>query len=169
MDTKFDLYLIRHGLAGEHGSYPNDDERPLTDEGKKKTKQVAKRLVSLGLQFDWMLTSPLVRARQTADILLEAGLSNHLEESPCLADGNLEEWLTWLKSWQPGNDRTLALVGHEPSLSQWAETLAFSQSRGAFELKKAGIIGLFLPDQENPVGRSTLFWLTPPRFLIHSA
>ncbi|MER3478597.1 MAG: phosphohistidine phosphatase SixA, partial [Leptolyngbya sp. ERB_1_2] len=56
------LYLIRHGLAGQHGDHANDDERPLITEGKRKTEQVAKRLRSLELQFDLILTSPLTRA-----------------------------------------------------------------------------------------------------------
>ncbi|MDX2232077.1 MAG: phosphohistidine phosphatase SixA [Leptolyngbyaceae cyanobacterium bins.349] len=166
MATGMELYLIRHGLAGEHGTYANDDERPLTAEGKQKTRQVAKRLVEFDLHFDWMLTSPLVRARQTAEILLEAGLAPQLEESVYLADGNLDGWLFWLKSWEPGSSRCLALVGHEPSLSEWAESLAFGRAIGSFQLKKAGIIGLYLPDQVAPVGRSTVFWLTPPRFLL---
>ncbi|MDX2243742.1 MAG: phosphohistidine phosphatase SixA [Leptolyngbyaceae cyanobacterium bins.302] len=168
MAAELELYLIRHGLAGEHGSYANDDERPLTEEGKKKTKQVAKRLADLELQFDLILTSPLVRAYQTAEILMDTGLGKRLEKSTDLASGELESWLTWLKSWQPGSDRRLALVGHEPSLSQWAESLVFGRSIGALEMKKAGVIGLVLPDQVDPVGRSRLFWLTPPRFLINS-
>jgi len=166
MATELNLYLIRHGLAGERGDYPNDDERPLTDEGKKKTKQVAKRLAELQLKFDLILTSPLVRARQTAEILQDVGLGDRLEESSYLADGDLANWLTWLKSWQPGSRRQLALVGHEPSLSQWAETLTFGKSTGVFELKKAGMIGLTLPNQTDPVGHSIVFWITPPRFLI---
>lgn len=166
MAAKLELYLIRHGLAGEHGSYPNDAKRPLTEEGKQKTQQVAKRLADFDLKFGLILTSPLVRARQTADILVEAGLSKNLQESSYLADGDLDGWLTWLKSWQPEDGKPLALVGHEPSLSRWAETLVFGRSIGSLELKKAGVIGLSMPDQVAPVGRSTLFWLTPPRFLI---
>lgn len=166
MSTAIELYLIRHGLAGESGSYPNDDERPLTEEGKKKTRQVAKRLVALDLQFDLMLTSPLVRARQTADLLMEVGLSETLEVADDLATGNLHHWLEWFQSWQPGATRKLALVGHEPSLSTWAEYLAFGQSKGSLQLKKAGIIGISVPNQHDTVGRSVIFWITPPRFLI---
>lgn len=167
MTTDLELYLIRHGLAGESGSYPNDDERPLTDEGQKKTRLVAKRLVALGLQFDLILSSPLVRARQTADILMDVGLGAALEVADELASGDLEHWLTWFQAWQPGKSRKLALVGHEPSLSRWAEVLAFGQPRGALQLKKAGVIGLSVPNQQAPVGRSVIFWLTPPRLLLH--
>lgn len=159
------LYLIRHGLAGEHGSYANDDERPLTDEGKRKTRQVAKRLYTLELQFHLIMTSPLVRAHQTADLLLEAKLSQALQVSSQLApSGSLDQWLDWLQRERSPDVTTLALVGHEPNLSTWAETLLWGEARGALSLKKAGVIGLMLPEQ-SPVGNSTLFWLTPPRFL----
>lgn len=161
-----ELFLIRHGLAGEHGSYANDDERPLTEEGQKKTKQVAKKLVHLGIQFDLLQTSPLVRARQTAEILMEAGLAKELEALDCLATGEFDDWLTWLNSNASSKYQQLALVGHEPSLSQWAEMLIWGNAIERIQLKKAGIIGLLLPEQGSPKGKSTLFWLTPPKFLI---
>lgn len=161
-----ELYLIRHGLAGEFGTYTNDDERPLTEDGKKKTRLVAKRLMDLGLQFDLILTSPLTRARQTADILVETGLSTRSQDANYLASGTITPWLDWLEAWTPGNHERLGLVGHEPSLSTWAELLAWGEVKGAVELKKAGVIGLSLPETGSPIGRSTLFWLTPPRFLL---
>ncbi|QZZ20655.1 phosphohistidine phosphatase SixA [Leptothermofonsia sichuanensis E412] len=162
-----ELYLIRHGLAGERGTYTNDDERPLTEEGRQKTRQVARRLLDLKFQFDQILTSPLVRAKQTAEILVQAGLSQQLQTVECLAPaGQLEAWLEWLQTWQPPRNPRLALVGHEPDLSEWAEILLWGTAKGVLTLKKAGIIGLMLPDSRSPVGKSQLFWLTPPRFLI---
>lgn len=158
-----ELYIIRHGLAGEHGSYANDDDRPLTEEGHRKTKQIAKRLYDLDLRFDLLLTSPLVRAKQTAKILQAVGLSKQLEESDFLAPGgDFDGWLTWLAQWQ---GERLAIVGHEPDLSEWAEKLVWGETRHQLVLKKAGAIGLTLPDG-NPTGRSQLFWLTPPRLLL---
>lgn len=162
-----ELYLIRHGLAGEHGSYANDDERPLTDEGKKKTRQVAKRLKNLGLCFDFLLTSPLVRAQQTAAILKEVGLADSLQETADLAPGGqLESWVEWLSSLEKPDETCVALVGHEPGLSQWAEQLIWGTARGGLTLKKAGVVGLMLPTEGSPIANSTLFWLTPPRFLL---
>jgi phosphohistidine phosphatase len=167
MATQTTLYLVRHGLAGEHGSYANDYERPLTEEGQQKTRQVARRLAVLNIEFDLILTSPLVRARQTAEILMDAGLGKQLEEfSPLAPGGKLEDWVKWLPSWKPGKTGCLALVGHEPGLSTWAETLVWGEAKGAIELKKAGVIGLLLPKTGSPVGHSQLFWLTPPRFLL---
>ncbi len=165
--STIELYLVRHGLAGERGTYPNDDERPLTDEGKKKTRQVAKRLLELDLHFDLILTSPLVRARQTADILVDVGLGTQLEEVGCLSPGgDLDAWVDWLYSWQKSEKPCLALVGHEPDLSEWAETLLFGKPAGVLTLKKAGVMGLTLPGEGSPIGNSSLFWLTPPRFLV---
>ncbi|MBW4474538.1 MAG: phosphohistidine phosphatase SixA [Stenomitos rutilans HA7619-LM2] len=163
-----ELYLIRHGLAGEHGSYANDAERPLTEEGKQKMQQIAQRLHGLELRFALILTSPLVRARQTAELLRKATLADSLQETPDLAPGgSLTTWLDWLQEWRsPPQTKALALVGHEPDLSTWAETLLWGEAVGALRLKKAGIIGLTLPDQQSPIGNSSLFWLTPPRFLL---
>jgi phosphohistidine phosphatase len=163
--SAIDLYLIRHGLAGQLGDYVNDDERPLTDEGKRKTKQVAKRLVELGVMVDLILTSPLVRAQQTADILKEAGLSKSLAVADYLATGNMDDWLTWFEGWR-SPAKSLALVGHEPTLSAWAELLTVGSATGNLVLKKAGVIGLMVPVEESPIGHSQLFWLTPPRLLL---
>jgi phosphohistidine phosphatase len=160
------LFIIRHGLAGEYGTYTNDNERPLTEEGKHKTRQVAKRLREFGVQFDLILTSPLVRARQTAEILLDLGLGNQLKTADYLAPGGaIEDWIDWLRSWQPLEKDSLALVGHEPNLTSWAEQLLWGESRGVLELKKAGVIGLKVPDKHLPIATCQLFWLTPPRFL----
>jgi phosphohistidine phosphatase len=165
--STFELYIVRHGLAGERGTYANDDERPLTDEGICKTKRVANRLHELGLRFDLILTSPLVRARQTADILQHAGLSSKLEESTYLVPGgDFNGWLNWLQQWQQERGKCLAIVGHEPDLGEWAERLTWGEARQQLILKKAGVVGLILPQSGSPVGRSQLFWLTPPRLLF---
>jgi phosphohistidine phosphatase len=162
-----ELYLIRHGIAADPESCDRDEDRPLTDEGKQKTKKVAKRLSELNLHFDLILTSPLQRSRQTAEILQAAGLSSVVEESAELAfDGDIYKWLDWLETWRQTGGTKLALVGHEPCLSTWAEMLIWWSSQGKLVLKKAGIIGLTLPETESPIGRSSLFWLTPPRMLL---
>ena len=165
-----ELYLIRHGIAAERGTYANDDERPLIPRGERKTEQIAQRLSELGITFDLILTSPLVRARQTADILQAAGLAPSVQVFEQLAPGGqcdraLSDFATLLTSLdQPTR---VAFVGHEPDLSTWAEQLIGSPARGNIQLKKAGIIGLSLPDDlSTALGSSKLFWLTPPRLLL---
>lgn len=161
-----ELYLIRHGIAGERTSDVEDEKRSLTNIGRQKTRQVAKRLLSLGLRFELILTSPLERSRQTAEILQASGLSSQVKESAHLApDGNIYAWLKWIEQW--GREpEIMAIVGHQPNLGQWAEILIWGETRDKLVLKKAGIIGLTLPKMSLPVGHSQLFWLTPPKFLL---
>ncbi|MEO0532274.1 MAG: phosphohistidine phosphatase SixA [Cyanobacteria bacterium P01_A01_bin.123] len=162
-----ELYLIRHGIAAERGTYDNDCDRPLTAKGDVKTHQIAERLKALGLNFETLLTSPLVRARQTADILSAVGLSAAVDVCDHLApNGNFAAWLTWLASWQQTGQSRLALIGHEPDLSRWAQILVEGQISDRWVLKKAGVIGLQVPEARQARGQSQLVWLSPPRFLL---
>ena len=67
------LYIIRHAIAVDEGTpeYEDDSQRPLTDKGKKKMRQIAKGLRALGVEFDLILSSPYVRAKETAEILAD--------------------------------------------------------------------------------------------------
>ena len=165
------LYLIRHGIAGDRADYEDDTQRPLTDEGRKKTQQVAKRLYDLGLRFDLLQTSPLVRAQQTAETFADTFKNSPVEQFPELApDGNLDKWLEWVKSWLANHPQpakaSLGIIGHEPDLSSWAEILIWGESKGALVLKKAGIIGLAMPEQDSWQGKGILFLSIPPKLLI---
>jgi phosphohistidine phosphatase len=164
----FNLYLIRHGLAVDRREQEIDSDRPLTEEGKTKTKQVAKRLQDLGLGLNAIQTSPLVRAQQTSEIFskvfnLEVASSDYLAP-----DGSFDAWLDQFGKWRQLNPQfnSLGLIGHEPDLSTWAELLLWGRSRDAIVLKKAGIIGLSLPDHGEPIGECFLFLLVPPKLLI---
>jgi phosphohistidine phosphatase len=163
-----ELYLIRHGIAEEHQPGLKDEERSLTQEGRQKTEKVAQRLVKLGLKFDLILTSPLVRAQQTAEILIAAGLSSQIETSEHLSfEGDLQWWLeNWLEPRKYPQNTQLALVGHEPCLSSWAEILLWGEAKERLVLKKAGMMGIKLPNDGSPLGRSQMFWLTPPKYLL---
>lgn len=166
-----EVYFIRHGIAAERGAYANDADRPLVAKGLRKTQQVAERIKACGVAFDLILTSPLVRAKQTADLLKAAELCSDIEEFLALSPGGqLEDWLTWLADWQQRHGAPeppcLALVGHEPDLSQWAQQLVQGQTHDQWVLKKAGIIGLSIPDAKSALGNSDLFLLVPPRFFI---
>ncbi|WP_299485754.1 phosphohistidine phosphatase SixA [Acaryochloris sp. IP29b_bin.137] len=161
------LYFIRHGIAEERQPHVLDEQRALTTKGREKTQKVAQRLQTLGLHFDDLQTSPLVRAHQTAEILQQQGLVNAIHISDVLSpEGSCQDWLDWLQTWRKLGLASLALVGHEPNLSEWAEILVWGQPRQQLVLKKAGMIGLLLPEQTNPVGQSTLFWLTAPKLLL---
>lgn len=164
------LYLIRHGIAEERENYEDDAQRPLTDEGRKKTRQVAKRLYDLGLRFDLLQTSPLVRAQQTADIFTDL-FNTPVQQSAELApEGDFEAWLNSITGWlsqhpQPAK-ASLGIIGHEPDLSSWAEMLIWGEVKGGLVLKKAGIIGLSLPETQPWINNGVLFLLIPPKLLI---
>jgi phosphohistidine phosphatase len=161
------IFLIRHGIAAEKGTYCRDAERPLIKEGRRQTQKVARKLRKRDLNFDLILTSPLVRARETAQILAKGGLSSQIVENPDLAPlGNFSNWLIWLTDWHKSNlGQSLALVGHQPDLGHWAERLVWGNARGNIDLKKAGIIGINLPEGEHILGQGLLFWLTEPKLL----
>ncbi|MEB3341530.1 phosphohistidine phosphatase SixA [Okeania sp.] len=161
------IYFIRHGIAAGREDCPTDAERPLTEIGDRKTHKIAQKLNQLGLHFHLILTSPLVRANQTAKILQAHKLSPKVEEfSPLAPDGDINLWLQWLETWPPQKNRELALVGHQPDLANWAEILIWGETREVLILKKAGVIGISLPEVGSPVGNSQMFWLTPPRFIL---
>jgi phosphohistidine phosphatase len=174
------LYLIRHGIALDRDpnasdSIENDELRSLTKTGRKKVTQVAEKLLDFGLKFDLIMTSPLVRARQTADILLDCQLSSRLEVSTDLQpQGNLPSWLA---NWNARTDldamETIAVVGHEPNLSEWAELLMFGKIYHRLILKKAGIIGLEFTNVDATtlthrlaIGTAQLYCLMPPKLTI---
>src|SRR3954454_15370318 len=120
-----DLYLIRHAHAlalGERG-ITEDEERPLSDEGEKQAAQVAAGLKRRGGRFDLLLSSPLVRARQTADALVEAGtgLVAEMQTTDLLAPGGKRRKLA--KLLMDSARVSVGLVGHQPDLGEFAAWL----------------------------------------------
>jgi phosphohistidine phosphatase len=163
-----EVYLIRHGIAAERGTYTNDDERPLIEKGRIKTKKVAEKLLAINVKFDLILTSPLTRAHQTAEILQKVGLTNQIETfEPLVPDGDIHKWLEWYSQFSKANlDSKLALVGHQPDLGNWVEMLVWGSIKEQIVVKKAGIVGLNVPEIDTPLGKSELFLLTSPKWLI---
>lgn len=162
------LYLIRHGIAADRDLFEEDFDRPLTEQGIHKTSMIAQRLAALDLYFDRLLTSPLVRAQQTAELLHAAGLCRTIETLGALAPGGSVEALAswWLDVAQVKPDEMIAIVGHEPDLGQWAQWLVWGEAREKLIVKKAGIIGINVPPEGLACGTCDLFWLTPPRLLL---
>jgi phosphohistidine phosphatase len=161
-----EIYLIRHGLAGQFGDYDDDALRPLTPEGLKKTQKVAQRLKALGIQFDLVLTSPYTRALQTAIVLQSVGLVTTLETLDNLQpEGNSAIVITQLKTLRK-TVKCIAIVGHEPNLTHLASQLIFGQDSENLTLKKAGVIGINAPIEGELIGQCQLFWLVPPRLLL---
>ena len=148
------LYFLRHGEADWPGWTKPDDERPLTDFGRKEVRQVAKFLNRLNVKPDLIVSSPLPRALQTAEAAKEE-LKTKLCQDEALEPGfGISELSTVLKRHR---SKVLMLVGHEPDFS-----IVISALTGAFlKLSKAGVA---LVDIDLETEKGKLLWLFPPKF-----
>ena len=158
-----ELYILRHGIAVERGTpgYKKDGDRPLTKEGEDKMRQIADAMRGMDLKFDLILSSPLVRAEQTANIVA----------------GEVDEEVTFTHYLEPGgnaldlineiNDEKahrVLLVGHEPDLSSLVSILISGKSDAGIELKKGGLCKL--TTEKLVFGQcARLNWLLTPRQL----
>lgn len=150
--SKLDLIFLRHGLADWPNWKGSDDDRPLTEDGKKETHEVAAFLAKLGVKPEKIFTSPLPRAAQTAEIAAEH-LQAPLITSDCLAKGFTARKLSQLLEKEKID--IVMLVGHEPDFSSVIEKL----TGGAVKLKKSGVARLRI-DRDKLKGQ--LHWLLPP-------
>jgi phosphohistidine phosphatase len=157
------LYLIRHGIAAERGDeYPDDSKRPLTPAGISRLRKEARALDVLDVTIDQIITSPLVRTRQTADVIAESlkakpSLVTSDALSPAGTPGAVMQELA-----KHAKKGSVALVGHEPNLGELAARLI--GSRTPLEFKKGGICRI---DFETlpPKGIGRLRWFVTPRML----
>jgi len=148
------LYFLRHGEADWPDWNKPDDERPLTDFGKKEVRQVAKFLDRLKVKPDLIVTSPLPRASQTAKIAAEQ-LKVKLREDESLEPGfGISELQAVFKRHR---SKVLMLVGHEPDFTSVISAL----TGASLKLSKAGVALLDI-DPESEQGK--LLWLFPPKF-----
>jgi phosphohistidine phosphatase len=158
-----ELYLIRHGLAAERGDdYPDDSKRPLTGAGIARLRKEAKALAVLDVDFDLIISSPLVRAKQTAETL-SAAMPSHPQVtlSDALAPAGTPTALFQELSRHMRKAR-IALVGHEPNLGELAARLI--AARTPLEFKKGGICRIDF-DVFPPKGSGQLRWFVTPRML----
>jgi phosphohistidine phosphatase len=157
-----ELYLVRHGIAVERGT-PEvpDDARPLTPQGRKRMRQIARGLRRLGVRPDRILTSPLPRAFETAEIVAAAlQMSDRLETCDALRD---DREAPGIRDWVLGRaEDRLLIVGHNPGLSQLLGLLvAGLADPWICDLKKGGVAALSARDK----GGFAIDWIAPPRLL----
>jgi phosphohistidine phosphatase len=165
------LYIVRHAIAVPRGTAGMDDgDRALTDEGVSKMKQIAAGLYRLGYVPEIILSSPLVRAKQTAEILLQAfGKGIELEIFPALApEGARRELFREINSLEKKRIHRLMIVGHQPSLGEIAGEIAFGSSTHYIELKKGGVCIIEL-DSAQGAPKGILAELLTPAILRHLA
>src|SRR6266513_3144629 len=147
------LYFLRHGEADWPGWKKPDDERPLTKRGKREMRDVAKFLDRLKVRPDLIVTSPLPRAAQTAEIAADY-LKAKVRKDELLAPGfGMSELQTVLKR---HHGKALMLVGHEPDFT----TVIAGLTGASLKLSKGGV-ALVEVDAESDKGK--LLWLFPPK------
>jgi len=157
------IYLVRHGLAAEQGpEFPNDDDRPLTSEGIERLRVQVLGLRALDVRLDRVLTSPLVRAAQTAEILA-SGIGCAVPPVPVDAlrpSGRYDALMAAMA--RSGHDRSVALVGHMPSIGEIAARILGAREPLAF---KKGAVCCVETETLPPSDGGRLKWFVPPRAL----
>jgi phosphohistidine phosphatase len=162
--SAMNLFLLRHGLAVEREEFDfaSDHLRPLTPKGKRQLNKISAAMRVSELRFHVILSSPLVRARQTAKIVA--------------ADLKLREQLVFADELKPGGDlkklvsrilglkkipENILLVGHEPDLSELISLLVTGKVGTGFALKKGGLAKLEIENLR--AGKcAALAWLLTP-------
>jgi phosphohistidine phosphatase len=163
MTSELHLVLVRHAIAEERGTaWPDDDERPLSREGARKWKRAARGLGGLVSPVDLLLTSPLVRAVQTAEILARAvSPSPKLQLFDALRpDTRPGATIAALRARSP--EGTVVLVGHEPTLSELAAMLLHLQ--GPLEFRKGAAMAMATRGLGTR-GPARLEWFLTPRMM----
>ncbi|HYK88129.1 MAG TPA: phosphohistidine phosphatase SixA [Acidobacteriota bacterium] len=159
------LYIVRHAIAVPHGTLGiAEDDRPLTEEGIDKMKKAALGLKKLLVSPGIILSSPLPRAMQTAEIVRDVcRRRTALVSMPALAPaGSRSEVYHGIRAHKDADG--LMLVGHQPSLGELAGEIAWGSAEHYVELKKGGACALEL-EEFHEIPRGTLLWLLTPSIL----
>jgi phosphohistidine phosphatase len=156
-----DLYLIRHADAlalGERG-ITDDEQRPLSEKGEQQAKAMGQFFKARGIAFDRVVSSPLVRARQTAEIMLKAsGLAQEISLTDGLTpNARAKKLARYLM--KTGGER-VALVGHLPHMADFAAWI-IGGKKAQIEFAKAGVA--LVSSGDSPIkGNGVLHWLLTP-------
>ena len=158
-----ELYLVRHAIAAERGpDYPDDSKRPLTTAGISRFRKEAKALGTLDVEIELIISSPLTRAKQTAEIVAQALPTKPaltLSDSLAPAGTPASVFQELAKHMRKGK---IALVGHEPNIGELAARLI--GSRTPIEFKKGAICRIDF-EVFPPKGSGQLRWFVTPKML----
>jgi phosphohistidine phosphatase len=166
------LYILRHGIAAERDEWTGDDrKRPLTESGRQEMREVAQGIRSLDIKLDTLITSPLTRAKETADFVRKAVHPATYDSSKLLAPGcDLESLGNLLLEYPKAQE--LMIVGHEPDQSELiAELIGGAGQRARIQMKKAACCCIKLDSSTGTsaglqlAGKGQLIWHLPPQVL----
>ena len=159
----YELYLVRHAIAAERGDeWPDDNKRPLTVRGISRFKEIVRGLHRLDISIDEIFTSPLVRTKQTADLLaIGLGGNTAVKTLDALAPGHAPAAVMAHLAKTARRTR-IGLVGHEPGLGELAAFLIGAQRAPVF--RKGGVARI---DRGALASRraGSLIWFLPPKVL----
>jgi phosphohistidine phosphatase len=158
-----ELYLVRHAVAAQRGDeYPDDTKRPLTSQGMSRFRREAKALDAFGVSVALILTSPLTRAKQTAEILADTvrGKPSIVTADSLAPEGTAASVIQEVA--RHARKGSIALVGHEPNIGELAARLI--GARSAIEFKKGAVCRIDF-DALPPKGVGMLRWFVTPRML----
>jgi phosphohistidine phosphatase len=161
-----ELFILRHGDAGQSSSQASDRKRPLTSAGKVEILEIAKALKIIGLKFDLVLTSPLKRAYDTAMIVSDIfNIGNRVQVWNELAPEG-QRTQVYRKISQLREEYAVLIVGHQPLLGEIANDIIHDRKSAPCNLllKKGGLVRIRLLSRSN-VPRGELRWLLSPRIL----
>jgi phosphohistidine phosphatase len=162
----YEFYIMRHGIAVMRGAtaFIDDAKRPLTPDGKQKMRNIASGLVRMGFDVDWIVSSPLVRAVETAEIVGEVLSSKPpLDFCDALSPGGSGEALITFLAKRP-NRRRVLVVGHEPDLGGLAARLIGAGRNANMAFKKGGCC-LITFNEFPPKSPGRLVWWLTPRIM----
>jgi phosphohistidine phosphatase len=163
LPADYELYIMRHGLAAARQvtTVMDDAKRPLTVEGKQKMREIASGLVRAGMEADWIVSSPLVRAVETAEIVADAlGSKPPLDCCEALSPGSAPEALITFLAKRP-NRRHVLVVGHEPDLGELAARLVGAGRNAHMPFKKGGCCLITFSEFPPKTPGRLVWWLTP--------
>ena len=158
------LLILRHGIAEEYSPDGNDGSRRLTEQGEAQMKQVVAGLKRCARRPDVILTSPLVRAVQTAEYCAKA-FDRKLTQLDELAGPDPAAVINAISGRE---EKTLMLVGHEPTLSRMVQILCTGKpSNGFVKMEKASCACVVVDDDAvgAPAGRGQIHWLLTAKMI----
>ncbi len=156
------LFIVRHAYAGHHGDarYPDDSLRPLTPAGTKQFHKFVKKLVKRGFDPQVVATSPLVRCRQTAQVICErVEPAPELVELEALEPGSdLDSLIGWSNA---RAEQSLVWVGHAPDVDQLVASL-LQMPPGAISFRKGAVAALRFDEDQLALGAAELRYFVAP-------